>query len=150
MGKWARDSEAMFVPKKQQLEDLKLIIRQLKIQGMQQLRLKQRQQLNHLQRESKMKARSVGGNVEERKALVHGVATKACVVDKVGQEMAVTEMLEAAITINVVRHQKILQLTLTRALTLRMKERIVGGVVDERKESVLGVEKMECAVEEDG
>ena len=31
-----------------------------------------------------------------------------------------------------------------------MKERIVGGVVDERKESVLGVEKMECAVEEDG
>ena len=54
-----------------------------------------------------MKARSVGGNVEERKALVHGVATKACVVDKVGQEMAVTEMLEAAITINVVRHQKV-------------------------------------------
>merc|ERR1712088_636957 len=60
------------------------------------------------------------------------------------------EMLEAAITTNVVRHQKIPQLTLTRALTLRMKERIVGGVVDERKESVLGVEKMECAVEEDG
>ena len=54
-----------------------------------------------------MKARSVGGNVEERKALVHGVVTKACVVDKVGQEMAVTGMLEAAITINVVRHQKV-------------------------------------------
>ena len=46
--------------------------------------------------------------------------------------------------------KKIPELTPTRALTLRMKERIVGGVVDERKESVLGVEKMECAVEKDG
>ena len=54
-----------------------------------------------------MKARSVGGNVGERKAPVHGVATKACVVDKVGQEMVVTEMLEAAITINVLRDQKV-------------------------------------------
>ena len=57
--------------------------------------------------EQKTKARSVGGNVEERKAPVHGVATKACVVDKVGQEMVVTEMLEAAITINVLRDQKV-------------------------------------------
>lgn len=78
------------------------------------------------------------------------MATKACVVDKVGQEMVVTGMLEALITINVLRHQKIPELTPTRALTLRMKERIVGGVVDERKESVLGVEKLECAVEKDG
>ena len=57
--------------------------------------------------EQKTKARSVGGNVEERKAPVHGVATKACVVDKVGQEMVVTGMLEALITINVLKHQKV-------------------------------------------
>ena len=46
--------------------------------------------------------------------------------------------------------KKIPELTPTRALTLRMKERIVGGVVDERKANVLGVEKMACVAEKAG
>ena len=44
---------------------------------------------------------------------------------------------------------KIQELTLRRVLAYKIKEKIVGGAVDEEKENALGVET-ECAVEKVG
>ena len=47
------------------------------------------------------------------------------------------------------KNLKIQELTLRRVLAYKIKEKIVGGAVDEEKENALGVET-ECAVEKVG
>ena len=57
--------------------------------------------------EFKIKERIAGKVVRENRDPVHGVAKMVCAADKVGWEVAVMEMLEGRLVINVLKPQKV-------------------------------------------